>query len=1044
MGDITKDTSEIIIDAGSGDELETELKSLKKAKRLPKEVVVRIRQSEGSGWSARDPLGIASRSVRNRWSAGRRESYGVFESCGINRVIIPAPMASIGDRCFMDCGDLTEVTFPDSVEKIGYRAFSGCWLQHLDLPASLEWIGMEAFYCNRMESVSIPDNVKYIGGGAFAGCIYLGHISLPAGIKHIGAGAFEGCLSLEDVEIGGVKKPLESRPFVILRENDSSTLHYLGLYRDLCLLIVPDGSTKDHIWDELEDSLLDHPQTGQALPPTLFALLDTTDKPNVFSVQLHICEYSQIFKDSALDSRRDSILEEWPEEDFDRAEEIFKDDPESALMFLLAGCKRFREKRGDLAEKIADLLVRNPSLVQYKEQILEQVDEVPVIAAFEKMDFAAKERESALEDIINAQKEIIGLKNQLEQAIVKKNSLLESFNGDVMEEIVRFLKETRPRLKDLPEFRIPTDIISSRTERKYNYDGDIEEEVEVPFVLFKKAVAIREGEISHKPIIRWETGPQRGLSAEDADHEEYFSDLSINLRVELFRHMWSAECPAFIRQFLPDYDNLERFEEALQSLKRDGEILSSFPIYDTDYRLYKKDSMEKGQVILENIPEDGSFSIPEGVKEIGSGTLKQFIEWPEKVRHLILPAGLERIEMWAFSGCSSLETVTIPEGVVSIRERAFEGCNALKSLHLPASLTEIGENLFGDWGPGAALESITVAEGNPVFDSRNECNALIQTADGKLLLGCSTSTIPDGVAIIGYCAFKDSKIQKVILPPSVKGIGPSAFEGCDFLSELTLDDGLEWIGSGAFDSCFRLEEVKFNDGLEMIGSEAFRCCSRLRNITIPSSIKEPLPYATFEKATQTRDQKWYGAAFHRCYNIKYISIPRKLSFVRTRALRPDSLKHSSKKGLLQQIGLIDYDFIPKGYAECLGWDSRAYLEFKPEVDVVIRRMDIPKTTSILLDLAYDGYHMICKVSIALLESVSHYEYENGQYGSCRLDDPFQEHLAGVYLSDHPEVKSWKPCKSLDDGIKFELYKYKEELSPVLADARKIELQDLWP
>ena len=66
MSKKTEDTAGTIIEAGSGNELETELKRLKKAKRLPKEVVVRIRQSEGSGWSARDPLGIPSLSVRNR------------------------------------------------------------------------------------------------------------------------------------------------------------------------------------------------------------------------------------------------------------------------------------------------------------------------------------------------------------------------------------------------------------------------------------------------------------------------------------------------------------------------------------------------------------------------------------------------------------------------------------------------------------------------------------------------------------------------------------------------------------------------------------------------------------------------------------------------------------------------------------------------------------------------------------------------------------------------------------------------------------------
>jgi hypothetical protein len=322
---------------------------------------------------------------------------------------------------------------------------------------------------------------------------------------------------------------------------------------------------------------------------------------------------------------------------------------------------------------------------------------------------------------------------------------------------------------------------------------------------------------------------------------------------------------------------------------------------------------------------------------------------------------------------------------------------------------------------------------------------LIHTADGKLLLGCSSSTVPDGVTFIGESAFTGSRIQNVILPSSVKGIGRSAFENCHCLSELALDSGLKSIGDRAFANCHRLEDVEFNDGLEEIGSEAFAQCSLLSSITIPSSMKEPLPYATFEKETPTRSQIWHGAAFKDCYNIKSVSIPRKLSFVKTGWYDSAPVERSSTKGLVRQIGLLNPVFIPEEYGRrYLGWNLKDHIMFEPKVDVVIRRMDIPKSASILLDLAYDGYHMLCKVSIALLESISHYEYENGQYGSCRLDDPFQEHLAGVYLSDHPEVKSWKPCKSLDDGIKFELDKYEEELSHVLAGARKIELQDLWP
>ena len=455
--------------------------------------------------------------------------------------------------------------------------------------------------------------------------------------------------------------------------------------------------------------------------------------------------------------------------------------------------------------------------------------------------------------------------------------------------------------------------------------------------------------------------------------------------------------------------------------------------------------------------------IPKGVTIIGDNTFNQCSGLTE----IQIPDGVESIGDSAFFYCGALTEISIPESVKKIGKEAFKDCSSLTEIHIPDNLKEIGDSAFDgcdslrrvfsskglDLSRTGLSDSVdivyedrhilVVPDGIKAFgNGPNETPIINLTQFPELI---TRIVLPDGMEYIGSKAFRDfESLRSIDIPNGVVSIGEEAFFHCAKLKRVVFPPSLKKISSRAFARCYRLEDVEFNDGLEEIGSEAFAMCS-LRNITLPSSIKEPLPYATFKKETPTRSRVWHGAAFKDCYNIKSVSIPRKLSFVKTGWYDSAPVERSSTSGLVRQIGLLNPVFIPVEYGRrYLGWNLKDHIMFRPKVDVVIRRMDIPKTTSILLDLAYDGYHMICKVSIALLESISHYEYENGQYGSCRLDDPFQEHLAGVYLSDNPEVKSWKSCKSLDDGIKYGLDRYEEELGPVLAGARKIGLQDLWP
>ena len=174
-----------------------------------------------------------------------------------------------------------------------------------------------------------------------------------------------------------------------------------------------------------------------------------------------------------------------------------------------------------------------------------------------------------------------------------------------------------------------------------------------------------------------------------------------------------------------------------------------------------------------------TIEIPEGVTTIGDGAFAECY----KLTSVTIPNSVITIGSSAFSYCYKLSSVTIPNSVTTIGASAFSWCETLTSIEIPSSVTSIGSTLFEGC---KVLATITVAPENSYYDSREDCNAIIETATNTLIATCNNSVIPCNVTSIGMFAFTGcTKLTSVTIPQSVTSIGVFAFLYCEGLTSIT-------------------------------------------------------------------------------------------------------------------------------------------------------------------------------------------------------------------------------------------------------------------
>ena len=258
-----------------------------------------------------------------------------------------------------------------------------------------------------------------------------------------------------------------------------------------------------------------------------------------------------------------------------------------------------------------------------------------------------------------------------------------------------------------------------------------------------------------------------------------------------------------------------------------------------------------------------TVTIPESVTNIGEGAFQNCSSLPM----ITLPDGVLSINAWSFSGCTQLTSIQYGDNVTNIGKYAFENCPALSTFVISNMVQNIGDYAFAKctsltslvipenvskigWGIVSycdALASIVVSEQNTTFDSRDNCNSVVETASNTIIATCTQSLIPNSVTTIGVCAFFGrNDLTHITIPEHITTIDDYAFSNCTSLESVSIGDNLKSIGDYAFRSCKAMTSFSIGKDVDSIMQWAFMDCGKLETFICNAVTPPTTQWGTFD------------------------------------------------------------------------------------------------------------------------------------------------------------------------------------------------------